>query len=46
MVGKVNGQDPEQMSRKEILDEIAEVGNYTDREMNLRKALNKKKMEA
>jgi len=44
MVDEVNGRDPSEMSREEILEEIAEVGNYTDREMQLRRELNNKKI--
>lgn len=45
MVDEVHGQDPSEMSKEEILDEIAEVGNYTDREMKLREELINKKLE-
>jgi len=44
MIDKVNARNPSEMTREEILDEISQIGNYTDREMKLRKALNSKKL--
>lgn len=32
------------MTKKEILDEIAEIGNYTNRETKLRNELNNRKL--
>lgn len=40
----VSGREPSEMTKEEILDEIASVGNYTDREMKLREELINKKV--
>lgn len=39
----ISGKEPEELSNEELLDEIARVGNYTDREMKCRKEINNRK---
>lgn len=40
-----NNSEVKEMSKDELLDEIANTGNYTDKETELRRELNRRKLQ-